>query len=154
MELKLEPTGIFVNTLVYVVYSLTPPSAMGGGSEQELPRVYMCALQTLWWGASLRTSVGDHRLQLGFVTLCIASSTRNWVGSSSVCGFLDSLALTTHSLLKVQNRREWTMPSTTRGGSSDWFCSGLPCMETSSKKTMWPWLSWRYVCVCGGGHLI
>lgn len=96
--------------------------------------------------------MGDRsRLQLGFVTLCIASSTRNWVGSSSVCGFLDSLALTTHSLLKAQNRREWTMPSTTRGGSSDWFCSGLPCTGTSSKKTMWPWLSWRYVCVWGGG---
>lgn len=30
MELKLELTGIFVNTLVYVVYSLTPPSAIRG----------------------------------------------------------------------------------------------------------------------------
>ncbi|EDL79120.1 Rap guanine nucleotide exchange factor (GEF) 4, isoform CRA_a [Rattus norvegicus] len=51
-------------------------------------------------------------------------------------------ALVAH-LLKVQNRREWITPSTTRGGSSAWFCNGQPCMVIFSKKTTWPWLSWR-----------
>lgn len=149
MELKLELTGIFVNTLVYVVYSLTPPSAIGGKvsrSSQECicVRFRPCGGEPPW-GPVWEITVCSWGLSLS------ALQVAHWVGSSSVCGLLDSLALTTHSLLKVQNRREWTMPSTTRGGSSDWFCSGLPCMETSSKKTMWPWLSWRYVC---GGHLI
>lgn len=43
MELKLELTGIFVNTLVYVVYSLTPPSAIGGKWAGAPKSVYVCA---------------------------------------------------------------------------------------------------------------
>lgn len=43
MELKLEPTGIFVNTLVYVVFSLTPPSAIRGECAGVPKSVYVCA---------------------------------------------------------------------------------------------------------------
>lgn len=41
MELKLDPTGIFVNTLVYVVYSLTPPSAIRGKVHRS-PQECVC----------------------------------------------------------------------------------------------------------------
>lgn len=48
------------------------------------------------------------------------------------------------SLLRVQSRRKWIMPSTIKGESFDWFCSGLLYMEIYCKKMKQQWPFWRY----------
>lgn len=58
--------------------------------------------------------------------------------------FLDTVAPIMPSLLRVQSRRKWIMPSTTKGESFDWFCSGQLYMEIYCKKTKQQWPFWRY----------
>ena len=79
-------------------------------------------------------------LKPGPVTLYLCEMSVKWLDV-----FLDSEALTTHSLHKARSRRKQTTPSTIRGESSAWCCSGPPCTGTCYKRMMWPWLSSRYV---------
>lgn len=58
--------------------------------------------------------------------------------------FLDTMAPIMPSLPRVQSRRKWIMPSTIKGESFDWFCSGLLYMEIYYKKMKQQWPFWRY----------
>lgn len=58
--------------------------------------------------------------------------------------FLDTVAPIMPSLPRVQSRRKWIMPSTIKGESFDWFCSGLLYMEIYYKKMKQQWPFWRY----------
>lgn len=58
--------------------------------------------------------------------------------------FLDTVAPIMPSLLRVQSRRRWIMPSTIKGESFDWFCSGPLYMEIYCKKMKQQWPFWRY----------
>lgn len=62
----------------------------------------------------------------------------------SLSVFLDTVAPIMPSLPRVQSRRKWIMPSTIKGESFVWFCSGLLYMEIYYKKMKQQWPFWRY----------
>lgn len=111
-------------------------------------KVYMHSVQNIFMGGAFLEAPKEgvnpsKKLAVWIWTLSLSTFASNTVKWLNV--FLDSSALTTHSLRKVPNRRKWIMPSIIRGESSAWFYSGPPCMETSYKRMTWLWPSWRYV---------
>lgn len=116
--------------------------------QQSARRLCMHLVQNFCVGGDFlegpRGEMNPLRGQLSEAGVCHAPPLQVARMSVTVDVLLDSPELTTHSLRKARSRRRWITPSTTRGESSAWFCSGPPCTETSCKRTTWLWLSWRY----------